>query len=348
MSAVFTWIETFHGKAIPASWEALAAGRMLADGFGVPLTALVFGAGAAAVAQEAAQYGANKAIVCEDATLKDYRLEPYAALLTRLVGESAPKAVVAAATSRGRELLAASAADTNSPLLGDVLKLSVGANGSLSAERSVYSGKILSDNDVTAGATQFVTVRSRAFKAADPKAGAAAEVSTAAPALTEDQIATKVESFEEETGTVNLTDAAIIVSGGRGMANNPKAAPADVTGDAAAVWKAKDGFANVLQPLADSLGAAVGASRAAVDAGYIPYAHQVGQTGKTVSPDLYIACGISGAIQHQAGMRTSKIIVAINKDAESPIFKMARYGLVGDLFTIVPAITAEVKKRLGK
>lgn len=345
---VFAWIETFHGKAIPTSWEALAAGRMLADTFGVPLTALVFGEGAGAVAQEAAQYGADAALVSEDATLKDYRLEPYAALLTKLVQVQSPKAVVAAATSRGRELLAASAADTDSPLLSDVLNLSMGDGGSLQAERFVYSGKILSDAAVVSGGTQFVSVRSRAFKAIEPKAGGTLTATVIEPALSEDQIATKIEAFEEESGTVNLTDAAIIVSGGRGMANNPKAAPADKTGDAAAVWKAQDGFANVLQPLADALGAAVGASRAAVDAGYIPYAHQVGQTGKVVSPDLYIAAGISGAIQHQAGMRTSKIIVAINKDADSPIFKMARYGLVGDLYQIIPALTEEVKKRLGK
>ncbi len=155
-----------------------------------------------------------------------------------------------------------------------------------------------------------------------------------------------IEAFEEEVGTVNLTDAAIIVSGGRAMANNPKDAPAGA--EKPDVWKAQDGFENTLKPLADVLGAAVGASRAAVDAGYIPYAHQVGQTGKSVSPDLYIACGISGAIQHQAGMRTSKVIVAINKDGEAPIFKLARYGLVGDLYKIVPALTAELKKRLGK
>ncbi|HVU10013.1 MAG TPA: hypothetical protein VHD90_01995, partial [Phototrophicaceae bacterium] len=194
MSAVFVWIETFNGKAVPVSWEALAAGKMLADSFGVPLTAVIFGANAQAIASEAAQYGAAKAIVCEDATLEDYRLEPYAALLSKLVQEQAPKAVVAAATSRGRELLASSAADSDSPLLGDVLKLSVGDNGLLHAERGGYSGKVLSDNEVVSGATQFVTVRSRTFKAADAQAGATAEITTAAPALSEDQIATKVES----------------------------------------------------------------------------------------------------------------------------------------------------------
>lgn len=344
--SVFVWIETSNGKPVPASWEALAAGRLLADTYGVPLTALVFGAAAQDVAAQAAHYGANKAIVSDDATLNDYRLEPYAALLTRLVQEQQPKAVLAAATSSGRELLAASAADTDSPLLGDVLTLTISGDGSITAERAAYAGKVLTDTATVSGATQFVTVRSRAFKAAEPNAAASAEITTVAPALSEDQIATKVESFEAAIGQVNLTDAAIIVSGGRGMANNPKDAPA---GEAdPAVWKAKDGFANVLQPLADSLGAAVGASRAAVDAGYIPYAHQVGQTGKTVSPDLYIAAGISGAIQHQAGMRSSQIIVAINKDPDAPIFKMARYGLVGDLYQIVPALTAEIKKRLGR
>jgi len=344
VSAVFVWIETFDGVANPGSWEALAAGKMIADKTGADLTALVFGKNAAAVANESAQYGASKAIVSEDATLEQFRLEPYAALLTKLVQENSPVAVVAVATSKGRELIAAAAADTDSPMIGEALTLNV-ADGKLTAERAVYAGKILSDVAVTGDGTQFVTVRSRAFKAADPQSGASASVTTAAPALDESQIATRIESLEADTGTVNLTDAAVIISGGRAMANNPKDAPAGSAD--AAVWKAQDGFANVIQPLADALGAAVGASRAAVDAGYISYAHQVGQTGKVVSPDLYIACGISGAIQHQAGMRSSKVIVAINKDAEAPIFKMARFGLVGDLFQIVPAITAEVKSRLG-
>jgi electron transfer flavoprotein alpha subunit len=230
-------------------------------------------------------------------------------------------------------------------MLSDALKLST-SDGKASIERAAYAGKVLSDTAITADGTQFITIRSRAFKAADPDTSAKADITSVAPVLTEDQIATKSEGFEEEVGTVNLTDAAIIVSGGRGMANNPKEPPAGT--DKPDVWKAQDGFEHVLKPLAEALGAALGASRAAVDAGYIPYAHQVGQTGKTVSPDLYIACAISGAIQHQAGMRTSKIIVAINKDADAPIFKMARYGLVGDIYQIVPALTEEVKKRLGK
>jgi electron transfer flavoprotein alpha subunit len=165
--------------------------------------------------------------------------------------------------------------------------------------------------------------------------------------LAESDIVSRIESFESEVGTVNLTEAAIIVSAGRGIANNPKDPPSGTDEDPA-IWKAKDGYATLIQPLADVLGAAVGASRASVDAGYIPYAHQVGQTGKTVAPDLYIACAISGAIQHQAGMRTSKVIVAINKDTEAPIFKLASYGIVGDIYKVVPALTEELKKRLGK
>jgi electron transfer flavoprotein alpha subunit len=344
--SVFVWIETFDGAARPTSWEAIGAGKQLADGFGVPVTALVFGKNASQVAQEAIRHGVSSAFVCEDATLEPFRLEPFSALLTSLVKEHAPKAVVAVATGAGRELLAASAADTDSGLLSEVIDLSVDG-GKVTAVRPVYAGKLLSDVASTgAGSTVFVTVRGRAFKPLEENASATGEIKTVSPALTEDAIATKIESFEAEQGTVNLSDAAIIVSGGRGMSNNPKDPPLGT--EKPDVWKAQDGFATVLQPLADVLGGAVGASRAAVDAGYIPYAHQVGQTGKTVAPDLYIACAISGAIQHQAGMRTSKVIVAINKDADAPIFKMARYGLVGDVYKIVPALTAELKKRLGK
>ncbi len=345
MSAVYVWIETFNGKALNSSWEALGAGKTVATALNVPLTALVFGENASTVAAETGTHGADKVITSEDATLNGFRLEPYAALLSKLVADNKPKAVLAIGTTRGRELLAASAADTDSGLITEATNLEVQPDGAIKVTRPVYAGKIISEAVGSATGTQFLTLRGRAFKPVE-NAGAAAEVTTVPAVLAEADIATKIESFEEEVGTVNLTDAAIIVSGGRAMANNPKDAPAG-SGDAA-VWKAKDGFANTLQPLADVLGAAVGASRAAVDAGYIPYAHQVGQTGKSVAPDLYIAAGISGAIQHQAGMRSSKVIVAINKDGEAPIFKLARYGLVGDLYKIIPALTAELKKRLGK
>ncbi len=343
MSAIFVYLETFDGKVLPTSWEALGAGKQLAESYGVPLKAFVFGTNASAVAAEAGQYGVQEVLVCEDATLEAFRLEPYAALLTKLVQDHAPKAVIAIGTSQARELLASSAADTDSGLLSEVTELDV-EGGQVKVTRPVYAGKLLSTAVSAGESTVFLLLRGRAFKAPEASGGSAT-VTSVAPVLSEDQIVTKVESFTPEVGSVNLSDAAIIVSGGRGIANNPK----DIAGDGdPVVLKAQDGFQNVLQPLADVLGGAVGASRAAVDAGYIPYAHQVGQTGKTVSPDLYIAAGISGAIQHQAGMRTSKVIVAINKDADAPIFKMARYGLVGDMYKIIPALTAELKQRLGK
>jgi electron transfer flavoprotein alpha subunit len=157
-----------------------------------------------------------------------------------------------------------------------------------------------------------------------------------------------VEGYTTSEGEVSLADANVIVSGGRGVSNNPALiTPSGLDEKQAETWRAQQGFALVMD-LASTLGAAVGASRAAVDAGYIPYSHQVGQTGKVVSPDVYIACGISGAIQHLAGMRTSKVIVAINRDPDAPIFKLSRYGVVGDLFQILPALTAAFKKKIGK
>ena len=343
--SVFVWIETFEGKPGATSWEALGAGKTLAQSLGGDVTALIFGENAAAVAAEAAKFGADKAIACEDATLKDFRLEPYAALLTKLVRENAPKVVIAVGTNRARELLAASAADTDSGMITEVIELSVDG-GRVKAIRPAYAGKVLSSVAGTGDGALFLTIRGRAFKPLEPNAGAKANVTTVNAVLSEGDIASKVVAMEAEVGKVNLNDAAIIVSAGRGIANNPKDAPADAADPA--VWKAQDGYKNVIQPLADVLGAAMGASRASVDAGYIPYAHQVGQTGRTVTPRLYIAIGISGAIQHLAGMRSSDVIVAINKDPEAPIFKVANYGIVGDLFDVVPKLTAALKARLGR
>lgn len=319
----FVWVEHFNGKLIQASREALGFATTL----GSPVTALVFGQGVDAVVQEAFHYGAGAVIKSDDATLADFRAEPYIALLVKAVKEQNPNFVLAAATSRGRELLASAASDLDAGLLHDVSELKVEGNN-LVATRTMYSGKVIATEAATGGQPQFATLRSRAFKPLDPDTTRSGAITELAPVLSEAEIATKLVSFEESAGTVSLTDAAIIVSGGRGVGN-------------------AEGFAPV-QALADVLGGAVGASRATVDAGWIPYAHQVGQTGKVVSPDLYIAAGISGAIQHQAGMRGSKTIVAINKDAEAPIFKLARYGIVGDLFEILPALTEAFKTRLGK
>lgn len=325
--AVYVWIEQFKGKAAPASWEALGQGRAIADVLGVPLTALVFGQGVDALTTEAIHHGANNVIAADDPGLADYRLEPYAALLGKLVQEENPQMVLAAATSRGRELLAVAAFDADAPLLADVLTLEVN-DSTLRANRAVYGGRLLSDVHAATGRTRFATLRVRAFRALPPDTTRRGEVRWVAPALAEEAIAVRIEGFEAAAGEVNLTDAAIIVAGGRAVGS-------------------AEGFAP-LRELAAVLGAALGASRAAVDAGYISYEHQIGQTGKVVSPDLYIACGISGAVQHQAGMRSSRVIVAINKDPEAPIFKLAHYGIVGDLFQVVPALTAELKKRLGK
>lgn len=322
---ILVWIETFKGKAVPVSYECLGEAQQLASGGSV--TAAVFGENATAIAHEAITFGADRAIVCEDATLADYRAEPYIALLAKVAADLKPDVIMTGASTRGRDVSSGLAVELEAGAIADCIAVEEQA-GKLIATRPVYAGKLLSQVVVN---TQpiILTTRSRAFPMPEPVAGKTGEITAIAPVLSEEQIATKSISFAAEgEGDVSLNDARIIVSGGRGVGG-------------------PEGFAPIVE-LAKTLGAAVGASRAAVDAGWIPYAHQVGQTGKTVAPDLYIANGISGAIQHQAGMRTAKVVVAINKDAEAPIFKLARYGVVGDLFQIVPALNAEFKKRLGK
>ena len=327
MSSVFVWVDQYHASALPVSWEAMGVGRTLADAMGVPLTAVVFGEGIGNVVTLAFHYGADRVIKAEHESLREFRLEPYAALLSKAIQEHSPSVVLAGASTRGKELLAAAAADVDGGLLADVTALSY-QGSALQATRPVYAGKVLSTAVAAAGSPRFVTLRSRAFPRPEPETSRSGEVIEMAPVLAEDQIASKIEGFEETKGTVNLADAAIIVSGGRAVGG-------------------PEGFAPVRE-LADVLGGAVGASRAAVDAGWIPYAHQVGQTGKVVSPNLYIAAGISGSIQHQAGMRTSKVIVAVNKDPEAPIFKLAHYGIVGDLFKVLPELSQVFREKLGK
>lgn len=327
MSGVLVWVDTFQGKALPISWEALGVGRTLAGAMGGPLVAAVFGQSVQDAVQGAFQHGADRVVRCDHPSLKEFSLDAYAALLGSVVKSQGATVVLSGASTRGRELLAAAAADADAALLADVTELSAEGTA-LRATRPVYAGKVLSTAATTGDGPAFVTLRSRAFPRPEPDASRSGEVVDVPPALADEQIPTRVESFEETKGTVNLADAAIIVSGGRGVGS-------------------ADGFAPVRE-LADVLGGAVGASRAAVDAGWIPYAHQVGQTGKVVSPNLYIAAGMSGSIQHQAGMRTSKIIVAVNKDPEAPIFKIAQYGIVGDLFKVLPALSQVFREKLGK
>lgn len=320
----FVWVEQHGGTPLPAAWEALGLARQL-SGSGT-VTALVFGQNVNDIVKAAFEYGADAVIKADDASLANYRFGPYVALLVKLVKDHSPALVLAGATTRGREVLAGAAADLDAGLLNDVTELSL-ENGKLRSTHPVLGGKALSVEAITGDGPQFATLRTRAFKALAPDASRSGTVTNAAPVLAESDIATQVEKLEQSSGEISLTDASIIVSGGRGVGG-------------------PDGFKPVRE-LAEVLGAAVGASRAAVDAGWIPYEHQVGQTGKVVSPDLYIAVGISGAIQHQAGMRTSKVIVAINKDPETPIFKLARYGLVGDLFELLPALTQAFRQKLS-
>ena len=335
------YIDHFKGDVQPASWEALG----LAKSFGTAL-AVVFGAGVHGVAQTALEYGADEVLVADDSALTDFRAETYAATLASLAAHgssSTPDLILFPTTTRTRELAAMSAVDLGSNVITDATGMEVNGDKVI-VTRPIYEGKLF-EKVTSSGNPQFVTIRGRAFPKPEPEAGKSGTI-TKVEAKTD--ALTTVEGYSVAEVGVSLNDAGVIVSGGRGVSNNPSLQPpAGLDDKQAEIWRAQQGFALITE-LANVLGGAVGASRAAVDAGYIPYSNQVGQTGKVVAPDLYIACGISGAIQHLAGIRSAKTVVAINKDVDAPIFKQARYGVVGDLFQIVPALTEAFKKKLGK
>jgi electron transfer flavoprotein alpha subunit len=343
---VLVYVDQFKGEALAASWETLGAGRSLADQMGGSVVAQVVGPAAQQVAAQAFQFGADEALFADDATLKDYRPEPYAALLAKVAGEQGPDVMLFPTTTRGRELAAMAAIDLKTGVLPDVIHLEL-QDGKLVVTRPVYAGKLLCKAYCDT-APVIITTRVRAFtkpQADSTRTGTPVQV---AAVMSEDAIATKVKDYAASEAGVSLTDAGVIVSGGRGLSNNPNlTSPQGMDEKQAEIWRAQQGF-KLVNELALVLGGAVGASRAAVDAGYISYDHQVGQTGKVVSPDLYVACGISGAIQHLAGMRTSKVIVAINKDPDAPIFKLARFGVVGDLYAVLPPLIETLRQRLGK
>jgi electron transfer flavoprotein alpha subunit/NAD-dependent dihydropyrimidine dehydrogenase PreA subunit len=326
---VWTWVEQFQGEASSISWEMLGQGRKLADQRKTSLTACVLGHNAEHIAREAVAYGADRVFWVDDPSLVVYRTQPYARVLVDLVRQYKPEIFLLGASSRGRDLAGSVATELYTGLTADCTGLDIDPQTNLLRQtRPAFGGNIMATIICPNYRPQMSTVRHRVFEMPTAEAKRQGQIVSLKPALDEGQIATRVVDFITEQGSVNLADARIIVSGGRGVGG-------------------PDGFKPV-RDLAEVLGGAVGSSRAAVDAGWIPYAHQVGQTGRTVRPDLYIACGISGAVQHLAGMSTAKIIVAINKDPEAPIFSFANYGIVGDLFQIVPALTEQFRKKLHK
>jgi electron transfer flavoprotein alpha subunit len=295
----------------------------LARQFGEP-SAVWLGSGAEGGRERLAEFGAAKVYVAEGSDFTDGVVAPAAEVLAALVERTSPAAVLMAATGEGKEVAGRLAVKTGSGVITDAVGLAPGDGGGLVAEQSIFGGAIVVQSRVRTG-TPIIAVRPNSVAAEPAPAAAAiepagAELSDAAKAvrITERVVAERGERPE-------LTEAAIVVSGGRGVGN-------------------AENFA-LIEKLADSLGAAVGASRAATDAGWYPHQFQVGQTGKTVSPQLYLAVGISGAIQHRAGMQTAKTIMVINKDPEAPIFELADFGVVGDLFQVVPQLTEQIEQR---
>ncbi len=324
--AILVWIEQNDGQAVSNCWELLDKAKVLGQELGAEVAALLIGSDVDDSAQQAVAYGADHVYAAAAPHLAHFRLQPYAAIAEQAVARTDAVAFLTNASIRGGVLAATVACRRNAGIAANASDLWV-EDGRLVAARTIYSGNIQARIQFESSLA-VASVRPRSFPMPAPTDGSGS-VDNLDVRTQEDDIRQKISDFRAaDAGEVSLTDAHIIVSGGRGVAEDPQ-----------------KGF-ELVGELASALGAALGASRAAVDAGYIPYKHQVGQTGKTVRPDLYIACGISGAIQHLAGMGNSKIIVAINKDADAPIFQRAKYGIVDDLFSAVPALTAEFRKRL--
>ena len=318
---ILVFIEERDGKVKKPSLEALAAARKLADQLQESVIALRMGSGEPS--ENLAQYGADKVMSVQHALLQTYSTEGYCLAFVQAVQSVQPRFILGSASAMGRDLLPRTAAKLGVGLAQDCVEVHVIEGQQLECVRPIFAGKAYAKVRLlmTPG---VATLRPNVFSLGAPETGRNAEAISFAPELNETQIRATVKEVQASAGLkVELTEANIIVSGGRGM-------------------KGPENFP-VVEALADVLGGATGASRSAVDAGWIDQQHQVGQTGKTVSPTLYIACGISGAIQHLAGMSSSKYIVAINKDPDAPIFAIADYGIVGDLFAVVPALTEEIK-----
>ena len=316
--------EQRDGALRKISLELAATARKLADQSGSEVSAILLGSGIEGLAAQLGKYGVDKVFVGDNAAMEPYITEAHAAVVAKVVKENDPAILLLGASVQGKDLSARVAAKLTTGLATDCTDVKLDG-GKLVAIRPMYAGKCFGEV-VTSTTPQMASLRPNVFPAAEnAKAGTVVKVDAAVDAAS---IKSKILEVQKDTsGKVDLTEATVIVSGGRGM-------------------KGPEGY-SILEELADVLKGCVGASRAAVDAGWRPQKDQVGQTGKVVSPNLYIACGISGAIQHLAGMSSSKYIVAINKDAEAPIFTKADYGVVDDLFKVVPELTIACKKLMA-
>lgn len=323
---VLVFAEQRDGNLKKVALEMLNIGKQLASSFGGVLNACLIGSGVEGLVERLGKAGAGKVFVVDSEALKYYSGEGYATALTAVIKQADPAVVIAGTTTMGRDLMPRVAARIGAGVIPDCVALRAEGDRVI-AKKPVYSGKAYIEAKVSSPVQMF-SVRPNTYPPAEETGGSAGTVKVDAGVD-----ASKLRAFVKEvkkaaTAKPDLTEADIIVSGGRGM-------------------KARENF-KILEELADVIGATVGASRAAVDSGYADQSMQVGQTGKVVNPKLYIACGISGAIQHLAGMRTSKVIVAINKDPDAPIFQKADYGIVADLFKVVPALTQELKKLMAE
>lgn len=320
-SGVFVFTEQGDNGFKKSSLEAVSEGRKLADTLGEPLCAMVLGSGIGDMAAGLGAYGAEKVVVADDASLADFAADAYTQTVFQAIQEMNPRIVLAAATVTGKELFARLAAKLDTGLAMECSDLVMDGD-TLTAKRSLYGGKVIA-TVIVQGTPQMAALRPNVAEVIE--AAKTAEVVSVA-AITDGARTVVVDKQLESGEKVELTEANFVVSGGRGMGGSDY---------------------GLLEELAQALGGAVGASRSAVDEGWRPVSDQVGQTGKVVSPKVYFACGISGAIQHVAGIRTADVIVAINKDEDAPIFRIADYGIKGDLNEVVPAIIAEVKKLQG-
>jgi electron transfer flavoprotein alpha subunit len=319
---ILVYIEDRDGAVKKASLEALSTARRLAAASGEGVTALRIGTAAPSV--NLGEYGADQILCASHGLLASYSTEGFTAAVTQGAKLADCRLILGAATAAGRDFLPRVAARLGVGLAQDCTEIEFSGAGQVVCVRPIYAGKAFARVRLPV-VPAMATLRPNVFAVDPPNPSRTAETRTFAPDMNAGSVRAKVVAMQAAGGgKVELTEASIVVSGGRGL-------------------KGPENFA-IVQALADALGGALGASRAAVDAGWIDHQHQVGQTGKTVSPTLYIACGISGAIQHLAGMSSSKYVVAINKDPEAPIFKLADYGIVGDLFTVVPALTEEIRK----